>query len=52
MHQHAEQREAAIRAHYSPEKRKLNNRIEELRRIGPIPGLSVMHARDQLMRQV
>lgn len=52
MHQHAEQREAAIRAQYSPEKRKLDNRIEELRRIGPITGRSVMHVRDQLMCQV
>ena len=49
MRQHAEQREAAIKAQYSPEKQELDDRIEQLRRIGPMPGLSVMHARDQLM---
>ena len=46
---HAEQRGAAIMALYSPEKRELEDRIEQLRRTGPIPRLSVMHARDQLM---
>ena len=47
MHQHAEQREAAIRAQYSPEKRELNNRTEELSKVGAMAGLFVMHARDQ-----
>ena len=34
---------------YSPEEQELEDRCEELRSIGPMPGLSVMHARDQLM---
>ena len=41
MRQHAEQREAGIKAVFSTEKEELANRIEELHRMEPIPMFSV-----------
>ncbi|KAK0517070.1 hypothetical protein JMJ35_000225 [Cladonia borealis] len=40
MGAHSEEREAEVVARYAPEKEALEGRIEELRRMGPLPLLS------------
>ena len=40
MGAHSEEREAEVQARYAPEKQALEDRIEELQRMGPPPLLS------------